>query len=354
MKRRTLLKVGGGTALAATAGMSQAQEKDSVHWKLAMTWPKGYPGLATGMQWFAEQLEAATDGRFKITIYGAGELVPAFEVFNAVKDGTIQLGHGPAYYWKGIIPASEVFSGLPFGMTPVEMDAWYQFGGGDALINECYAPFGVMQKVCGNADLQMGGWFNREINSLADLKGLKIRIPGIAAEIYKMSGATPVNMPGSEIFTSLQTGVIDAADWVGPWNDRAFGLQKVAKYYYGTWHEPGTPVDLLINAEAYNALPKDLQVQLDLVARAAGARMLSEYRAHNARALQELVDKDGTELRVFPEDVIATFKENTKTYLQERSAEDEFYAKVLTSYQDFLAGQRIWSDNERTYLQTRV
>lgn len=352
MKRRDLLKVGGGSALALGATAAHAAEGgETFHWKIVMTWPKGYPGLGTGVQWFADEVKKASNGRLDITVYGAGELVPAFEVFNVVSDGTAQMGHGPSYYWKGKVPAAEIFCAMPFGMTPLELDAWYQKEG-LALLNECYQPFGVIARACGNSDFQMGAWFNKEIKSVADLKGLKIRIPGIAGEVYRLSGASPVTMPGGDIFTSLQSGVIDAADWVGPWSDRAFGLNKVAKYYYNTWNEPGSACDLMINAKAYASLPADLQAIVDNVSRATGSHILSEFRANNALALSAL-EKSGTELRYFPDDVIAEFKKNTAVYLEKYAAQSPLCAKILKSYQDFLVQQRGWSNNELRYLKMR-
>lgn len=354
MKRRDLIKIGGGTALAmGAANTAIAASKDEVfHWKLIMVWPKGYPGLATNMQWFADELKRTTNGRLNITIYGAGELVPPFEVFNAVEDGTAEMGHGPAYYWKGKIPAAEIFTSVPFGMTPLELDAWFYDGGGIDLLNELYKPHGVTAIPCGNCDFQMGGWFKKEINTPEDLKGLKIRQLGIAGEVYKLIGASPVSMPGGEIFTSMQTGVVEAADWVGPWHDQAFGLQKTAEYYYGSWQEPGAAIELMINNKALAKLPEDIVAQIHLAARAVGLKMLTECRTNNARALANL-EKSGTKIRYFPKPVIEALKKCTDEYMQTYAARDEMSKKCYDSYYSFLKQQRIWAENERRYLVAR-
>ena len=201
-------------------------------------------------------------------MYGAGELVPAFEVFDAVSRGTAEMGHGAAYYWKGKSEAAQFFAAVPFGMNAQEMNAWFYYGGGLELWREIYAPFGLMPAPAGNTGVQMGGWFNKEINRLDDLKGLKMRIPGLGGEVLRRAGGTPVNLPGGEIFTALQTGAIDATEWVGPYNDLAFGLHKAAKYYYYPgWHEPGTTLEAIVNKQAFDALPKDLQSIVRMPAR---------------------------------------------------------------------------------------
>ena len=195
----------------------------------------------------------------------AGELVPAFEVFDAVSSGTAEMGHGAAYYWKGKSEAAQFFASVPFGMNAQELAAWFYYGDGLSLWREVYEPFGLIPAPAGNTGVQMGGWFNKEINGLADLEGLKMRIPGLGGEVLRRAGGTPVNLPGGEIFTALQTGSIDATEWVGPYNDLAFGLHQVARYYYYPgWHEPGTCLEAMFNAEAFAALPEDLRTAIML------------------------------------------------------------------------------------------
>ena len=356
MKRRDLLKKTGTGALAlgAVSGVAHAADEKKFNWKLVMSWPKKFPGLATSMEWFVEEVKKATNGRLNITIYGAGELVPAFEVFNAVSDGTAEMGHGTAYYWKGKIPEAELFTSVPFGMTPDEFNAWYIDGEGDALINELYKPFGVISMIGGNTMPQMGGWFNKEINSVEDLKGLKIRTPGIGGEVYRLAGATPVSLPGSEIFTSMESGVLDATDWVGPWNDQAFGLFKAAKYYYNGWQEPSASMEILFNEKAFASLPEDIQSILRTLSMAMTLKCMNDFQKNNASALKKMIEEQGVELRTFPEDVINVFREKTYEYMQEYAGKSDMAKKILDSYDSFLADQLRISDNVETYLTYRA
>ncbi|MDO5090692.1 MAG: TRAP transporter substrate-binding protein [Cardiobacteriaceae bacterium] len=353
MKRRDILKAGGGLVALGGAAAVKAAEKAEFKWKMVMTWPKKFPGVGTNAEWFAEQVGKITDGRVAITLYGAGELVPPFEVFHALRDGIADCAHGPAYYNKGLVPEAEIFSAIPFGMTPLELSAWFEFGGATELLNELYKPFGVMMAPGGNSDIQMGGWFNKEINTVEDLKGLKIRAPGVTGEVFKILGATPVAMPGSEVFTSMQSGVIDAADWIGPWNDQAFGLQKVAKYYYGTWHESGAASDYMFNIKSFEALPENLRDQVLMVARAAAARQTLDYRAHNGVALKNLIEKDGVQLRYYNDEILKAMYAATQQYLEAFAKKSDMAAKALQSYRDFQNNQQIWSDNEAKYLAAR-
>ena len=242
MKRRHFLGTAGAGALltggllsgcgqeAKQADTGVASQQQTFSWKMVTTWPKNFPGLGTGANNLAKLISEMSGGRVTVKVYGASELVPAFEVFDAVSSGTAEMGHGAAYYWKGKSEAAQFFAAVPFGMTAQEMNAWLYYGGGMQLWEEVYAPFGVLPAAAGNTGLQMGGWFNKEINGVEDLQGLKMRIPGLGGEVLKRAGGTPVNLPGGELFTSLQSGAIDATEWVGPYNDLAFGLYKAAKY----------------------------------------------------------------------------------------------------------------------------
>ena len=354
MKRRELLKKTGTGALAlgvaGAASTARADDGKTFNWKLVMSWPKKFPGLATSMEWFVEEVKKATDGRLNITIYGAGELVPAFEVFNAVSDGTAEMGHGTPYYWKGKIPEAELFTSVPFGMTTDEFNAWFIHGEGQTFLTELYKPFGVVPLIGGNTMPQMGGWFNKEINSVEDLKGLKIRTPGIGGEVYRLAGATPVSLPGAEIFTSMQSGVLDATDWVGPWNDQAFGLYKAAKYYYSGWQEPNAMMEILINEKALATLPADIRAIVECLALAMNQKCMVDMQKNNAVALKKMLDSEGVQLRDFPADVIQVFKEKTVEYLKEYAAKSDTAKKILASYEAFLADQMRISANVETYL----
>lgn len=232
--------------VAATTTQEGGTASEIYRWRLVTTWPKKFPGLGLAPENFADLLNKMSNGRIQITVYGANEIVPAMGVFDAVSSGSVEMGHGAAYYWKGKIPASSFFTAIPFGMNATEFNAWLHYGGGLEMWRDIYAPFNLIPFAGGNTGVQMGGWFNREINSIADFKGLKMRIPGYAGEIFTRAGGTAVNIPGGELYTALQSGVIDATEWVGPYNDRAFGFQQIAKfYYYPGWQEPGLDWNLL-------------------------------------------------------------------------------------------------------------
>jgi len=319
------------------------QEKDTeikieknYEWRLVTAWPKNYPGLGMAPERIANLVEEMSNGQMKITVYGAGEQVPAFGVFDAVSSGSHQMGHSGGYFWKGKAPAAQFFTGVPFGLTADEINAWTNRGGGIELWREIYEPFNIYPIPAGNTGTQMFGWFNKEINSLDDIKGLKMRIPGIGGEVLKRAGGIPVTLPGGELFTALQTGVIDATEWVGPYNDLTFGFHQAAKfYYYPGWHEPGSMLELLINKKEWDSLPRHLQVIIDTAAKAVNQDILDEYTAKNNQALRQLVDEHGVELRKLPDDVIAEFKVISNQILEENAAKDELVNRVYQSYKQF-------------------
>ncbi|MCF6226838.1 MAG: TRAP transporter substrate-binding protein DctP [Xanthomonadales bacterium] len=377
MKRRNFLRkasqagigitAGIGTAGLLTACQGESAEEaittstdcqaatETIHWKMVTTWPRDFPALGTGANTLAESITRISGGRIQVKVYGGGELVPPFEIFDAVSSGTAQMGHGAPYYWKGKIPAAQYFAGVPFGFTAREQNAWLYYGGGLDLWRELYAPHNLRPYPTGNTGVQMGGWFNKEINSLADLKGLKMRIPGLGGEVLKRAGGTPVNIPGAELFTALQTGTIDATEWVGPYNDLAFGLFRAAKYYYTPgWHEPGTTLEAFVNQKAYAALPEDLQHCVDIACQAANLDMLSEFTARNGKALTTLIQKHQVELRQFPEEVIAKLKQMTTEVLADLANADADSARVYASWQAFSKQVKGWTDvSELAYLKAR-
>ena len=310
--------------------------EETFNWRLVTSWPKNYPGLGMAPERIADLVEEMSDGQMRITVYGAEEQVPAFGVFDAVSSGSHQMGHSGGYFWKGKVPAAQFFTSVPFGLTADEINAWVNRGGGLELWREIYAPFNIYPIPAGNTGTQMFGWFNKEINSLEDIKGLKMRIPGIGGEVLKEAGGIPVTLPGGELFTALQTGVIDATEWVGPYNDLTFGFHQAAKYYYYPgWHEPGPMLELLINMDAWNSLPKHLQVIIETASKAVNQDMLDEYLAKNNQALTELVEVHGVELRRLPDDVIEEFREISNSILDDLAKEDETISKVYRSYLDF-------------------
>ncbi|MDB2434014.1 TRAP transporter substrate-binding protein DctP [Luminiphilus sp.] len=328
---------------------------EPIEWKLVTTWPKGLPGLGSAPENFARRVGEMSNGRLTVRVYGAGEVVPPFEVFDAVAQGVAEMGHGAAYYWKGKIPASVFYTAVPFGMTAQEMNGWLHYGGGLELWRELYAPFGVRPFAGGSTGVQMAGWFNRELTSAADLDGLKMRIPGLAGEVFAASGGTAVRLAGGEIYTSMQTGVIDAVEWVGPYNDRTLGLMEVAEYYYYPgWHEPGAMLEFTVNQDAFDQLPQDLQAIVEGAARATNQDMLDEFTARNNQSLTTLLTEYSTKLRPLPNDVLDVLYINAVSALERLKADDPMAQKISASYEDFLEGVRRYHEiSERAYLNAR-
>lgn len=351
----SLIVQGSNTKQAEILQVNEPASQPQYNWRLVTTWPKKFPGLGLAPENFADLVRKMSNGRLNIKVHGAKEIVPALGVFDAVSAGSVEMGHSAAYYWKGKIPASAFFTSVPFGMNVQELNGWLHYGGGLELWREIYEPFNLIPFAGGNTGVQMGGWFNKEINSIADLKGLKMRIPGYGGEVFTRAGGTAVNIPGGELYTALQSGVIDATEWVGPYNDRAFGFQQIAKYYYYPgWHEPGPSLEFIVNKDAFNALPKDLQAIVEVATRAINQDMLDEYTARNNNALTVLLDEHGVELRRFPDDVLDTFKLFSEEIYQEVSAEDDSFAKVYKSYKNYLEGARTYHKiSEQAYYELR-
>jgi len=324
-------------------------------WKLVTSWPKNFPGLGKGPETFATYVNEMSGGRLEVTVYGAGELVPGFEVFNAVANGSAEMGHAGAYYWKGKIPAAPIFSAIPFGMNVTEMNAWLHYGGGMELWRELYKPFGVIPFAGGSSGVQMAGWFKKEINSVDDLQGLKMRIPGLGGEVFKKVGGLPITLTGGELFTSLQTGAIDATEWVGPYNDLAFGLHKAADYYYHSgWHEPGTTLEFIVNEEAFASLPADLQKIIEVATRAVNQDMLDEYTARNHTAMQQLINEHGINVLPLPADVLEALKAATAEVIAQERADNEDFDRIYASYDDFYQNvKRYHALSEQAYYENR-
>ena len=340
MKRRSLLKaalLGSGAAIAAPA-----ISRGRIEWRMVTSWPKGLPGLGTGAERLAANITAMSGGRLAIKVYAAGELVPALECFGAVANGTAQLGHDAAYYHTGKSEGCPFFTAFPFGFTAAEMDAWVKFGNGQKLWDELYAPFGIRAFHAGSTGTQMLGWFKREVRSLEDLKGLKFRAPGNQGRVLQKLGVTPVTLPGGEIFPALQSGAIDAAEWIGPYNDLALGFYQVCKYYYSPgYHEPGPNLQLMVNESAWRTLAPDLQAIVRTAAAAATRDMLAEYNARSGPALRALVKDHGVIVRPLPEDVLMACGEKSNEVLNEIYAGDTSPNHIVRRIiEDFLAFRR--------------
>jgi TRAP-type mannitol/chloroaromatic compound transport system substrate-binding protein len=357
VKRRTILKaaVAGGAAALAAPAIS----KGLIEWRMVTSWPKGLPGLGTGAERLAANITAMSGGRLAIKVYAAGELVPALECFGAVANGTAQLGHDAAYYHTGKSEGCPFFTTFPFGFTAAEMDAWVKYGNGQALWDELYAPFGMRAFHAGSTGTQMLGWFRREIRSLEDLKGLKFRAPGNQGRVLQKLGVTPVTLPGGEIFPALQSGAIDAAEWIGPYNDLALGFYQVCKYYYAPgYHEPGPNLQLMINERAWQSLTAELQAIVRTAAEAATRDMLAEYNARSGAALRTLVRDHGVIVRGLPEDVLMACGEKSNEVLNEIYAADTSPERIVRRIiEDFLAFRKEiipWTRiGEQAYLNAR-
>ncbi len=353
MKRRAFVGALGVGAAASLAGCS-SEPKDcatsesqssgkTIEWTMITTWPKNFQGLGEGAEHLAQLINQMSGGRMKVTVLGANDLVPAMQVFDTVASGTVQMGHGASYYWKGKLPVAPIFSAVPFGLNAQEMNGWLLKGGGLELWQELYQPLGLLPMPAGNTGVQMAGWFNKEINSLDDIQGLKMRIPGLGGEVFKRAGGTPELIPGAELFSALNRGRIDATEWVGPYNDLAFGLHQAAKYYYYPgWHEPGTTLEAIINLEAFNALPDDLKAIVKSACLIANSDMLANFTEKNNQALDTLVNEHKVQLKKLPQDVLDKFEALSHDVVKELADTSEFAQRVYDSYSNYKAQVYKW------------
>lgn len=348
MKRRDFLKNVAGGALAAAAVIptsALAAPSKRFNWKMVTTWPPNMPILQQGAERFAKDVEKMSERNLRIQVHAAGELIPAMQTFDAVSQGTVEMGHGAAYYWAGKVPAAQFFTAVPFGMNAQGMNAWLYSGGGLKLWRDLYKPFNLVPFPMGNTGVQMGGWFRKQISSVKDLKGLKMRIPGLGGKVMAQAGVNPVLMAGGEIYTALERGTIDATEWIGPYHDLRLGLHRAAKfYYYPGWHEPGPTLELTINSKAWATLPESYQVMIETAAAAANAWMLSEFEAKNLEALHELKVKHKVNALLFPDDVIKTLRKLTKTTLDAEAAENADFKRIYKAYNTFRDSNDAWSD----------
>ena len=342
-----------GSAAASVAAPVYAQGKRRL--KMVTTWPKNFPGLGTAPENIAKRVREMTDGQIDIKIYAAGELVGAFESFDAVSTGTADMYNGAEYYWQGKSKAFNFFTAVPFGMTAQELNAWIDFGGGRQLWEELSAKFNVIAFQSANTGVQMGGWFNKEITSLDDFKGLKIRMPGLGGEVMRRLGAAAVSLPGGEIFPSLKSGAIDASEWVGPWNDLAFGFHQITKFYYCPgFHEPCAGLSTGVNLDVWNSLSNSQQQIIRNACAAENAATTSEYNYKNAAALNTLVSKHKVKVRSFSPQIMQALKTTSDAVLQDAAKSDAFTAKVYESFKASLANSMEWGAlSEEPYTQAR-
>ena len=351
--RRAFLTTSAVAGAASLAAPVYAQGKRSL--KMATGWPKKFPGLGVASQRIGDAITAATDGRLSVEVFGAGELVPAFEAFDAVASGAADMYHAAEYYWQGKSTAFNFFAGVPFGMTTSEHNAWIYHRGGQELWEELSASFGVIAFMAGNSSAQAGGWFNKEINSVDDLKGLKMRIPGFGGKVIDEVGGTAVTLPGGEIFTALQSGAIDAGEMAGPWIDLGFGFYKAAKYFYNPgFQEPTSAESLGVNLDLWNDLSEADRQVIKLAAAQENVMNPADFIANPSRSLDILLNEHGVELRSFPDEVMIELGKATKVVLAEAAASDPMTGKVAESYMAFLDEAATWTEqSEQAYLRAR-
>ncbi len=336
-----------------TASKSAAPAAKVYKWKLAMTWPSNFPIFSDAVNHFAESVRTMSNGQLVIQVDSASKTKAPFGVLDMVNAGQYQMGHTASYYWKGIEPSTIFFTTMPFGMTAPEQYAWFYYGGGMELMQKVYAKHGVYSFPGGNTGVQMGGWFHKEIKSLDDLKGLKMRIPGFAGEVLSQLGVVVTNIAPGELYTSLERGNIDALEWVGPALDLKMGFQKIAPYYYTGWHEPAGELQFLVNRKAFDELPKNLQ---EILVTAMKAEALDSY-AHmyndNAIGLASLrTDYPEVKVKTFPPAILDALKKANQRLLDETAAKDPLFKEVLDSQRAYLAKVRPWSMiSDYTYLK---
>ena len=316
--------------------------------KLATSWPASYPIMGTGVERFAKRIKDISAGSLEIKLYPKNTLVPALAVFDACSSGQIDAFHSGPYYWKGVNSAFSLYGGIPFGFTAEEMNSWMLFGGGLELWREQYSKHNLYPFMGGNTNMQMGGWFRKPIKSLADVQGLKMRIPGLAGEVFAKMGVNPVLLPAGEIYTSLERGVIDAAEWVGPALDIKMGFQKVAPYYYSGWHEAGSVLEVTFNKQFFEKLAFEHQAMIDVASCELNSNMTHEFHRENSYALQKLQELNVTLLQ-FPADVIVAGKVALEEVLTDFSAQNSDFKEVYASVKKHLTLSKIWSDTSLRY-----
>lgn len=349
----------GGLAAGALGVLGAATEvahaEKPITLKLATSWPKASPGPGQTAERLAQRIETLSGGRIKIKLFAAGELVSALEVFDAVQSGAADLGHSAAFFWQGKMPASAFFTAVPFGLTAIEHTAWVYHGGGQRLWDELYGANGVKPFMAGNTGTGMGGWFKKPIDTLQDLKGLKYRIPGLGGEILKRLGALPVSVAPGEIMTALQNGVVDGAEFLGPWSDLAFGFYKVAPFYYWPgFHEPNGSAECLVNAELWSGLDDELKLVIESACATENAWALAETEWRNAESLPQLIEQHNVDVRPFPEQVLQAARLEADMVLNVFAEGSDIEKRIFDSYMQARSRAIEWSRVSRSaFLQAR-
>ncbi len=342
MDRRSLIKNAGQAGVLAAGVAPAVHAQAAIRWRLASSFPKALDTIFGAADIFAKQVKAMSGGKFEISVHAAGELMPAFGVVDGVQQGSIECAHTAPYYFFGKDETFALGCAIPFGLNSRQMTAWMYEGNGLKLMREFYAKFNMINFPGGNTGAQMGGWYRKEIKSIKDIKGMKMRIGGFGGKVFERIGGVPQNIPGGEIYAALEKGTIDAAEWVGPYDDQKLGFNKVApNYYYPGWWEGGPQLDFFINNKAFEALSPENKAIVEAAAAQAHSDMQAKYDARNPAALKQLVGA-GTKLRPFPKDVLsAAFKESMALY-SELSAKNENWRKVYADFSKFRAEQHLW------------
>lgn len=343
-----LLSRRGALALAvagAAVGLARpAIAQTTIEWKMATVWPKDLPGPGQSAQRICDAIELMSGGRMRVRLFSAGELAPPAGVFDAVSGGTAQMGHAASAFWQERMPAAVFFSAVPFGLLPQEQMTWIELGGGQGLWEKLYAPYGVQPFMAGNSGGQMGGWFTRPVERLEDLNGLKVRMPGLGGEVLRRLGATPVSLPAEELIPALRSGLLDAAEFLGPASDQAMGFQSVSKLYYAPgFQEPNGTYEALVNAVAFNGLPEDLREIVRAACRVETSRALSESNWLNAEALRQLTETDGVEVRQYPEDVLLALRSTSADVVSGLAATSDLAREIYNSYAQAQVHLAPWS-----------
>jgi TRAP-type mannitol/chloroaromatic compound transport system substrate-binding protein len=347
MERRKFLKSAGigaaaGAAMLPALSRAQAAALPEVKWRCASSFPKSLDTIYGASETMAKRVAACTNGKFQIQVFAAGEIVPGLQVLDAVQNGTVQCGHTAPYYYWGKDPAFALDTAIPFGLNARQMNAWMIFGGANDLFNEFYKGYNIYRIPAGNTGAQMGGWYRKEMKSPADWKGLKMRIGGFAGKVIEKMGAVPQQIAGGDIYPALEKGTIDAAEWVGPYDDEKLGFNKVAKnYYYPGWWEGGPQLVTMCNTAEWNKLPKDYQNILEAACWEANTWMVAKYDAQNPAALKRLVG-GGTQLRAFSKEImVASYKASLEVY-KEASEKSPAFKKIYESMVKFREDQLLW------------
>lgn len=360
MKRRDLFKSTMlATVVAATAAVStvSAAELPEISWRLQSAVPPGI-GFYKGGVYFAEEVEKMTNGKFKIRVFPAGEIVGTGQIFDAVSDGTVELGHTASYYYWGKDPVFALDTTVPFGLNYRQFQAWYNFGGGGEMLQEVFARNNIVSLPAGNTGVQMGGWFREEIKSLDDLQGLKMRIGGMGGKIIEKLGVVPQSIPGGDILPSLEKGTIDAAEWVGPFDDMTFGFNKVANYYYTPgWWEAAPNLSVYINKEKFDSLPVEYQNIIHAAAEKANVKTTAFYDSENPKALKQLL-ASGVQLKRYPKEIMDAAWDAAEQTYAEISAENADFKRIFDSMRAFQIDQNKWmgvaEGLQDSYMQSKL